>query len=573
MECFGLHLNKASLKNGVSSKTPLTALAFFLGQKESWRSRKYTPKQIQTFRETLERCPNLSSEQIVVHGSYLINPASETEGVAEKSIKMFVEELKFCDELNVGNYVFHPGTYKSEQDKTRKKRNPKVAIRRSVEEVQEGLQAVVDMIKVGLAETSKVKILVENMTKSNFLCQSWEECRWIIDQVNDPRVGICLDTAHCWGAGAVNGMNFDSLLDDFDRIVGIKNLGAIHLNDSKADYGGNKDLHEDILVGKIPHQFWNDFIFDPRIKRIPAILETPSNCHSVVKMIVENGCVPNTGKKEYVNVRVKPSISDFFKPRKSKKENKTMDRRDHLNNVFIKDVTNIILGFLSDYERLDEFIPSEWATVLLDDVRSKYFYDLTMRLEADALKHRIFPPVKKIFRALELCPPNKVKVCLIGQDPYHGKGQAEGLSFSVQKGVRVPPSLKNMYKELKDDIKGYKPPYHGSLVRWAEQGVLLLNASLTVQEKKANSHKDYGWQKFTDAILRWIDQNREDVVFILMGKFAQKKCEFVDEDKHYVIKTIHPSPLAGNKFLGSKPFSKCNQYLKNKGMKMINWQN
>lgn len=185
---------------------------------------------------------------------------------------------------------------------------------------------------------------------------------------------------------------------------------------------------------------------------------------------------------------------------------------------------------------------------------------------------KIYPPEKEYFAALNLTPFEKVKVVIVGQDPYHGPGQAHGLSFSVQDGVRFPPSLRNIFKELQDDL-GVEIPKCGSLARWAQQGVLLLNAVLTVEDGKAAAHQGKGWEEFTDKIIHLINEERENVVFILWGSYAQKKASFVDRDKHFVIESVHPSPLSAHRgFFGTKPFSKANAYLKSKNLGEIDWR-
>jgi len=579
MEWYGLHLNKGSLKKGVLQDTPLNALAFFLGGPQAWRTRKCSDKEAALFRSTLATCKTLSPEQVVVHGCYLMNPASEREDVVLKTGPMFLNELAVCEKMGVGKYVFHPGCSKK---------------------TQEGLQCTVDLIKAGLQETKNVQILVENMTQTNRLCQTWEECRWVLDHVNDPRLGFCMDTAHCWGAGPKKRMFMDTLLDDFDRVVGIEHLGAIHLNDSKVAYGSNKDRHEDILVGQIPHSFWNKFVFDERVRRIPAILETPTNCMDTLKMIIENGGVPNTEPKEPVTVTIvekeskQTSLDAFFVPhmggkrsaddrtatmeennqQAQRKLDKVALRSEQVSQALEQDIKEEVMGFLSPLEKLEELMSLEWQEVLAPEFEKKYFLQLKEKLlEEEKAGKTIFPPTKRIFRALNCCKPSEVKVILCGQDCYIRKGQAEGLSFSVPKGMKVPPSLKRIYKELETDIPGFKAPYHGHLGKWAEQGVLLLNASLTVREGKSNSHAGFGWQEFTDAVLRYINDNCQNVVFILMGKFAQRKCDFINTRRHYVVKTAHPSPMAGNAFFGSKPFSKCNEFLRSKGINEIDWRN
>ena len=184
----------------------------------------------------------------------------------------------------------------------------------------------------------------------------------------------------------------------------------------------------------------------------------------------------------------------------------------------------------------------------------------------------IYPKGSEWFAALDATPLEQVRVVILGQDPYHGEGQAHGLCFSVQHGVRPPPSLMNIYKEMKTDL-GIDPPKHGHLSSWAEQGVLLLNSVLTVEAHKAASHQGKGWERFTDETIRLVNDQPHPVVFILWGSYAQKKAAFVDQSKHLVLKSVHPSPLsAHNGFLGSKPFSQANAFLKSKGRGEIDWR-
>ena len=184
---------------------------------------------------------------------------------------------------------------------------------------------------------------------------------------------------------------------------------------------------------------------------------------------------------------------------------------------------------------------------------------------------KIFPRGDQYFEALNHTHFENVKVVILGQDPYHGLGQAHGLAFSVQKGVRTPPSLQNIFKELKADL-GIEAPKHGSLTAWADQGVLLLNSVLTVEESKAAAHQGKGWEKFTDAVIRFLNDEKENIVFVLWGAYAQKKASFVDRNKNLVIESVHPSPLSAHRgFLGSKPFSKINNYLKDHCKDPIDW--
>jgi uracil-DNA glycosylase len=183
-----------------------------------------------------------------------------------------------------------------------------------------------------------------------------------------------------------------------------------------------------------------------------------------------------------------------------------------------------------------------------------------------------YPKNKDIFKALELTSFENIKAVIIGQDPYHGENQANGLAFSVNKDVKIPPSLKNIYKELKDDL-GYKIPTHGDLSKWAKQGVLLLNSILTVEPHKPASHRKIGWEEYTDEIIKKINDEKENVVFILWGNYAQEKGKYIDEDKHLVIKSPHPSPFSARKgFFASKPFSRCNIYLKENNIEEVDWE-
>lgn len=213
-----------------------------------------------------------------------------------------------------------------------------------------------------------------------------------------------------------------------------------------------------------------------------------------------------------------------------------------------------------------------WKAPLADEFASPRMQALRSFLVAEkAAGKRIFPKGSEWFRALDLTPLDQVRVVILGQDPYHGEGQAHGLCFSVQPGVRTPPSLVNIYKELKSDL-GIAPAKHGFLEHWAKQGVLLLNSVLTVEMGQAASHQRKGWEEFTDAIIRAVNARPDPVVFLLWGSYAQKKAAFVDTSRHLVLKAAHPSPLsAHNGFLGCRHFSKTNDYLQSKGLPPIDW--
>lgn len=215
-----------------------------------------------------------------------------------------------------------------------------------------------------------------------------------------------------------------------------------------------------------------------------------------------------------------------------------------------------------------------WLKVLEPEFEKQYMKDLKAFLvQEKEAGFTIFPKNADIFNAFNYTPFDKVEVVILGQDPYHGEGQAHGLSFSVKKGVVAPPSLKNIYKELETDIEGFKTPNHGQLTQWAEEGVLLLNATLTVRAHQAGSHQGKGWEAFTDQAIRQLSEQKTGLVFLLWGKFAQNKSVLIDETKHTVIKSAHPSPFSAyTGFFGSRPFSKTNAALIASGKKPINWQ-
>lgn len=220
---------------------------------------------------------------------------------------------------------------------------------------------------------------------------------------------------------------------------------------------------------------------------------------------------------------------------------------------------------------MDIKIAQSWKQRLSDEFEKPYFTTLINFVKQEYQSATVYPPGKEIFRAFDCCDFNNVKVVIIGQDPYHGPGQANGLCFSVRDGQRMPPSLVNIFKEIKKDL-GKEIPTSGDLGRWADQGVLLLNATLTVRAATPGSHQNKGWESFTDAVIKTISAERENVVFLLWGAYAQKKGEVIDRSKHLVLMSAHPSPFSADRgFFGSKHFSKANQYLKSKGIPEINW--
>ena len=221
---------------------------------------------------------------------------------------------------------------------------------------------------------------------------------------------------------------------------------------------------------------------------------------------------------------------------------------------------------------MDIKIDSSWKSRLANEFNAPYFEQLTNFVRDAYTHHQIFPPAKLIFNAFDLCPFDKVKVVIIGQDPYHGLGQAHGLSFSVNENIPLPPSLKNIYQEIRSDL-GIQPLSHGNLERWAKQGVLLLNATLTVQADLAGSHQKKGWETFTDSAIKAVAEEKEHVVFLLWGNYAQQKAQYIDRTKHLVLTAVHPSPLSAHRgYFGCKHFSQTNQYLTEHGLEPINWE-
>jgi uracil-DNA glycosylase len=222
---------------------------------------------------------------------------------------------------------------------------------------------------------------------------------------------------------------------------------------------------------------------------------------------------------------------------------------------------------------MDVRIEQGWKEVLANEFRQDYFLHIVTTLKTERLTGRtIYPPGPLIFNAFEQTPFQAVKVVLIGQDPYHGPGQAMGLSFSVPKGVKPPPSLQNIYKEIRSDLGIQMDPTSGDLTPWARQGLLLLNASLTVRANEPMSHAGIGWMNFTDAVIRTLSDRKEHLVFLLWGRFAQEKQPLIDETKHYVLKAAHPSPFSADKgFFGCRHFSKANELLVKHGKDPINW--
>lgn len=218
-----------------------------------------------------------------------------------------------------------------------------------------------------------------------------------------------------------------------------------------------------------------------------------------------------------------------------------------------------------------DWLPESWQQALAAETEQPYFQELLAFVEAERERGPVFPPPEDVFAALRATPIEQVKVLVLGQDPYHGEGQGHGLCFSVRPGVRVPPSLRNIYKEMRDDL-GHPVPDNGYLMPWAEQGVLLLNAVLTVRAGEANSHKGKGWERLTDAVIRAVAARPDPAVFVLWGNYAKKKLPLIDTGRHTVVQGAHPSPLSAKKFLGSRPFSRIDEAVAAQGATPIDWR-
>ncbi len=220
---------------------------------------------------------------------------------------------------------------------------------------------------------------------------------------------------------------------------------------------------------------------------------------------------------------------------------------------------------------IDVKIESSWKKHLIEEFGKEYFQTLTAFVKKEYASKMIYPPPKFIFRAFEMCPFDKVKVVILGQDPYHGKGQANGLSFSVNEGVTLPPSLQNIFKEIESDLK-ISVQKSGNLDRWAKQGVLLLNATLTVEHSQPGSHQHKGWEEFTDRVIQLLSEKKSNLVFMLWGRYAQDKGAHIDASKHLVLKAPHPSPFSAySGFFGCKHFSKANEYLTSHAQSPVDW--
>lgn len=220
---------------------------------------------------------------------------------------------------------------------------------------------------------------------------------------------------------------------------------------------------------------------------------------------------------------------------------------------------------------MDVKIAFDWKEILQEEFHKEYFKNLAEFVRNEYAKNKVYPPGSLIFHAFDACPLSAIRVVILGQDPYHGPGQAHGLAFSVNDGVPFPPSLKNIFKEVKDDT-GAALPSSGNLDRWAKQGVFLLNAMLTVRAGSPGSHQNKGWEIFTDSVIHKISELKEHVVFLLWGAYAQKKSELIDGSKHYILKAPHPSPFSADRgFFGCKHFSKANDFLVTKGLPKIDW--
>ncbi len=229
------------------------------------------------------------------------------------------------------------------------------------------------------------------------------------------------------------------------------------------------------------------------------------------------------------------------------------------------------ITFVQKQETMDVRMEVSWKDRLNDEFSKPYFIELVEFVKQEYTAQTVYPPGSEIFRAFDHCPFNDTKLVIIGQDPYHGPQQANGLCFSVRDGIKHPPSLKNIFKEIQDDM-GTPIPESGDLERWAKQGVLLLNATLTVRASSAGSHQNKGWELFTDAVIKTLSDEKENLVFLLWGAYAQKKGVVIDKSKHHVLESAHPSPFSVHRgFFGNKHFSKANAFLESKGLQPIEW--
>lgn len=221
---------------------------------------------------------------------------------------------------------------------------------------------------------------------------------------------------------------------------------------------------------------------------------------------------------------------------------------------------------------MSEIFMNDWATVLNEELEQDYYQKLTTYFKKEYSSQQVYPDMEDIYNAFHFTPYQDTKIVILGQDPYHGPNQAHGFSFSVKPGVQIPPSLRNIYKELEQDLE-VRAPNHGCLINWAKQGVLLLNTVLTVRAHQAHSHKGIGWEQFTDRVIEQLNEREQPIVFILWGRPAQQKIKRIDTNKHFIITAPHPSPLSAHRgFFGSRPFSKANQILQSLGEIPINWE-
>jgi uracil-DNA glycosylase len=306
------------------------------------------------------------------------------------------------------------------------------------------------------------------------------------------------------------------------------------------------DNIEEDLMGVVPQKDW--ITFGPALVLHGRYTCTSSN--------------PKCGECVLEDVCEKNGVETSGSPKKAAKEDKPVAKK---SSATAHKATSG--GMASQLATL----PENWRDVLEGEFEKPYFKKLEDFVDGERAKHTVFPPEQDVFNAFKFTPFDKMKVLLLGQDPYHDDGQAHGLCFSVRPGVKPPPSLVNIFKELKNDL-GCHIPNHGCLEDWAKQGVLLLNAVLTVQAHEANSHKDHGWEQFTDAVIRAASDEHDPMVFILWGAYAQKKEKLIDTSKHVVLKGAHPSPLSAKKFFGSKPFSATNDALRRLGETPIDWE-
>ncbi|XP_052226450.1 uracil-DNA glycosylase-like isoform X2 [Dreissena polymorpha] len=319
-------------------------------------------------------------------------------------------------------------------------------------------------------------------------------------------------------------------------------------------------------TARIVHDFVKVFIINMSAQAKISSFFTPKGKNKLENLNTENNPVKRqkvvqedaSPGKENIEIQTSVELSPEQKQRIEENKRKAFEK---LQAKKLETSQSLLVNF-----------GESWKRALEAEFGKPYFEELTKFVTSERSKGTVFPPAENVFTWTRACPVDQVKVVILGQDPYHGTGQAHGFAFSVLPGIPPPPSLLNMYKELESDIEGFKRPGHGYLQGWASQGVLMLNAVLTVRAHQANSHKDKGWEKLTDAAISHLNKNTSGLVFMLWGSYAQKKGGYIDKEKHHILTGVHPSPLSAHRgFFGCKHFSKCNELLTKSGKAPIDW--